>query len=311
MPAGRCRAFRIVPFVIGAFAATALSAADGIVEGTVTFPGRTVPAATVYAREIDSGALHETTLRRGQNAFRLELPPGRYWLFMRPNEPGLAELYGAHTRYSACQRQQDAAACEDHTLLPIEVAATGKIAATDIDDWFLEEAQAVELDRILGAPGGDNDAELGRPRFSEYRAPSASLPAGVKLNAGAAAQRAAELMPQLEAAAASGANFAGTYNLVQVACGDGCRQVALIDLQHGNVYFPELLARLQGALPCRSEDALSFREDSRLLEYTRRDGEAAVTDYLLWDVERAAFTALAQYRRNLARFCGAAAVPGS
>lgn len=309
------------------------SAAAATVEGAVTFPGRMVTAARIYARNLETGALHEATLRRGEREFRMDLPAGRYWLFIRPLEAGLVELYGGRTRFSACRANNAVAPagrtappgakheetaeapspsdCNDHSLLDIDVPATGSLTALAIDDWLLDEAQAQELDRILGASVESEDsAELGRPRFSEYRvAPSGPLTAAPpKLDGD---PRAPSMASALAAAAAHGANFAGGYSLARVPCGDGCEQIAILDVAQGNIHFPEFLARIASAPPCRADQSLDYREDSRLLEYTHADGETVITDYLLWDLDRKAFTALAQYRRSTQRFCEGAAADGT
>lgn len=277
-------------------------------EGRITFPGRAIPAATVYAHNVDSAELHETSLRRNEATFRIELPAGKYWLFVRPLEPGLTELYGAHTRYSVCRRQPAhlVDACSDHALQEVDLSAARRPNVLDVDDWFLDDATAEALDRMLGtAPAAPDQAELGRPRFSEYRTAPVTLMAEVKLDLPADGQAAA-FTRELGEAARKGVNFAAAFALARLACGEGCEQVALIDLTNGAVLFPEALAQVTTALPCRAREVLAFREDSRLLEFTRRDDESVVTDYLLWDVGRRSFAPLAQYRRNLERFCAAA-----
>lgn len=276
-------------------------------EGRITFPGRAMPAATVYARNIESAELHQASLGRNEAAFRMELPAGKYWVFVQPREPGLTELYGAHTRYSVCRRQPSHVidACNDHALQEVEVTTARRPAALEVDDWFLDDSAAATLDRILGtAPAAPDQAELGRPRFSEYRSsvpatlmadPKLVLPAGSK---------AAPFARELTEAAERGVNFASVFALTRLPCGDDCEQVALVDLGNGTVVFPESLAQLSTALPCRSHEVLDYRDDSRLLEFTHREAESVVTDYLLWDGTRHDFTLLAQYRRNLERFCG-------
>jgi hypothetical protein len=275
-------------------------------EGRILYPGRAIPAATVYARNLESTALHRAALQRNEATFRFELPAGRYWIFVRPEEPGLRELYGAHTRYSRCRQNPSplVESCADHALQEVEIAPNAKRVALEIDDWFLEDTSAAALDAILGsATSAEDQAELGRPRFSEYRASAGAVAGELALDLpsqGPGAQYASELT----SAAAKGANFAGSFALVRLPCGGGCEQVAVVDLAHGSVWFPKALAQVPATLPCRPDDRLAFREDSRLLEFTRLQGESVVTDYLLWDAERGALNPLAQYRRSAARFCG-------
>jgi hypothetical protein len=231
---------------------------------------------------------------------------------MRPLDQGLTELYGALTQYSLCRsgthEPQDGTEsgstgdCTDHSLLEVEVPAGGTIDLAAIDDWFLHEAQAEILDRIVGAAAGPpDDAELGRPRFSEYRVslPETLAPAGLEpIDEPAASLLAAQL-----AATGGRPNFAGSFSLARLPCGEACEQVAVLELGSGTVHFPEPLGRLAPAPQCRPERSLDFREDSRLLEYTHQDGDTVVTDYLLWEGERRAFRAIAQYRRSVERFC--------
>ena len=277
------------------------------IAGHIAFPGRSVPDAIVYARNLDTQAQYSQATR-GEARFSLEVPAGRYWIFVRPEEPGLAGLYGAHTQFTACRHAQpppSADACNDHGLRIVEVGTQEPLGDIDVDDWMLSEEAATQIDQILGsAPGSPDSAELGRPRFSEYRVPAAALPAAVTVNPGPDAH--ADVAAQLQAAARAGSNFAGGFALARLSCGTDCDSIAVIDLRNGSVAFPEPLAHVSHSLPCRSERGMVFRDDSRMLEYTRREGESVVTDYLLWDPAQHTFSALAQYRRSLERFCAAA-----
>ena len=277
----------------------------GTVNGGIAFPGRTPPAATVYVRSLDGLTLHQQRLKGGETEYSLEVPAGRYWVFARPEEPGLAGLYGAHTQFSLCSRRSttaDAADCQDHALAVIEVAAGSATLRVDIDDWMLSEETATQLDGIFGPDATVMDgAELGRPRFSEYRVPrSADQAAAVDL---VSEPRAAPFAAQLEEATLAGSNFAGRFTLVRVACGDHCQRVAIVDRANGAITLPDALSQGLGSLPCRAEHELDFRDNSRLLEFTRREAEVVVTDYLLWDTEQRKLAPLAQYRRSLERFC--------
>ena len=275
------------------------------VSGRITFPGSSLPATVTYLRNLDGDALHQLALKRGETEFSIDVQPGRYWVFVRPDEPGLTGLYGGHTQYSLCRRASAsgaATACEDHALAEVVVQPGGGVTRVEVDDWLLSDDSALEIDRILGnAPGVIDSAELGRPRYSEYRvAPVTTAPPQVDVSSD---PRAAALAAQLQEAAAAGSNFAGRFTLVRVGCGEQCEQVAIIDQSNGGVSFPDQLSQVFSTLPCRAERALEFRDDSRLIEFTRREAEFVITDSLLWDVDKRAFTPLAQYRRSLERFC--------
>jgi len=275
-------------------------------EGRVQYPGRAVPAATLYVRNVDTGALESVALRRNEATYRFELPPGKYWVFVRPEEPGLTELYGGHTRYSACRLQPSnpEEACTDHGLNAVDLTQVRRQQA-DVDDWFLDDASASALDQVLGASDSSpDDTELGRPRFSEYRAGNSVAVATRPVIP--ADSKAAPFSRELIKAAGAGSNFAGNLVLVPLSCGENCVQVAVIDLSDGVVLFPEVLSGLSTLLPCRTEEMFAYRDDSRLLEVTRAAEEGIETDYLLWQPQRRGFSALAKYRRNEDRFCAKA-----
>lgn len=282
---------------------------SGTLSGRIAFPGRTPPAATVYLRGLDGLSLHQQTLKRGETEYSLEVPAGRYWVFARPDEPGLTELYGAHTQFSRCNSAtggEGVPECTDHSLVAVDVPAGNTVMRVDIDDWMLSDEAAAELDSLLGTPSAALDgAELGRPRFSEYRVPRSPDLQVTPLDL-ASEPRAAPFAAQLQEAALAGSNFAGRFMLLRVACGEQCARVAIVDLSNGAITLPEALSQGLGSLPCRSERELDFRDDSRLLEVTRRDAEFVVTDYLLWDGEQRRFAPLTQYRRSLERFCDGA-----
>src|SRR5262245_52453366 len=104
--------------------------------GRIVFPGRPPPAATVYVRSLDGLSRQQQSLRRGETEFSIELPAGRYWVFARPDEPGLTELYGAHTEFSLCSRANagaEAPECADHSLAVVEVAAGATAMRADVD----------------------------------------------------------------------------------------------------------------------------------------------------------------------------------
>ncbi len=282
----------------------------GTVSGRIAFPGRSPPATTIYLRGLDdSQTLHQQALKRGETGFSIEVPAGRYWVFARPDEPGLGELYGAHTQFSLCRLAggvEGAAGCADHTLAVVEVPAGTEELKADVDDWMLSDEAATELDRILGAaPASTDSAELGRPRFSEYRVVRAA-DAPAMLPDLASEPRAAPFATQLQEGALAGRNFAGRFTLLRIECGEQCVRVAIIDGANGAVSLPDALSQGLGTLPCRTDRELDFRDDSRLLEFTRREAEVVVTDYLLWDTEQQRLAPLAQYRRSLERFCAGA-----
>jgi hypothetical protein len=68
-----------------------------------------------------------------------------------------------------------------------------------------------------------------------------------------------------------------------------------------------VLPPLQGQLPCRSDEALRFRRDSRLLSITRKRDTVIVTQYFVWKPETATLAQTAEYQRAPERFCATGA----
>src|ERR1700733_12753974 len=287
--------FKILVLLAAASLGGGAGACAGTIAGTVSFPSQVVPSMTVYASDLDSPRIHTAQLARGQVNFSVEVPPGRYVVFLAPNEPGAPDVYGA---------------CEDHALIPVAVTAKVPHAAVTIDDWYLTDEIANQLDRIRGAAGDRSPKEpLSAPRFSEY--PSESYEAGTapKIDFGPS-ELSQEDRELAEAALAGGPNFAGHVTATLTSCGAACGRVLLIDWRSGAVQElppPGSRDESQGTLPCRIDEALQFRRDSRLLSLTRAEGTAVVTQYYVWNQNSAAPLRGGEYRRSSQAFCAVAA----
>jgi hypothetical protein len=280
----------------------------GTIEGAVTFPSQLVPSMTVYASELDTARVHKVRLARGQASFSVEVPPGRYLVFLAPNEPGAPDIYGAYTRYSLCASHDIDAQCADHALVPVTITAKAPRAAVTIDDWYLTDDSAEQIDHILGAADGARfpSEPLSAPRFSEY--PSESFEAAVnpKIDFGGG-ELSAEDREMVQQALSGGPNFAGHVTAILTNCGPACGHLVLVDWRSGQVQEPAPLTEIQGALPCRREEAVLFRRDSRLLSVTRMRGAAVVTQYYVWNQNTDALVQSGEYQRTSQAFCAVAA----
>ena len=282
----------------------------GTIEGAVAFPSQTVPSMTVYAAELETSRLHTVQLARGQTAFTVEVPPGRYLLFLAPNEPGAPDIYGAYTRYSVCAPHDVDGQCNDHSLLPVTVAGKTPHVVT-VDDWYLTDDIAGQIDRILdAAAGGARFASepLSAPRFSEYPSESFERTAAPRIDFSGS-----DLSEQdrdiVQRALSGGPNFAGHVTVTLTSCGLGCGRVVLVDWSNGAIQ--ELAAKNPGdeaqrTLPCRAEEALLYRLDSRLLSVTRARGASIVTQYFVWNRKGTPMRG-GEYQRSAQAFCAAAA----
>jgi hypothetical protein len=316
-PVATMRAVDHPPFkAMVLLAATSLGAcagaSAGTIAGTVSFPSQVVPSMTVYASDLDTSRIHTVQLARGQVNFSVDVPPGRYLVFLAPNEPGAPDVYGAFTRYSQCApHTAEDGACEDHALIAVAVTAKAPHAAVTIDDWYLTDDIADQLDRIRGAAGDRSPTPkepLSAPKFSEY--PSEPYEAGAppKIDFGPS-ELSEEDRELAEAALAGGPNFAGHVTVTLTSCGAACGRVLLIDWGSGTVQElppPGSHDESQGTLPCRIDEALQFRRDSRLLSLTRPEGSVVVTQYYVWTQNSAVPLRGGDYRRPSQAFCAVA-----
>jgi hypothetical protein len=288
------------------------AAAAGEIEGIVAFPTRLVPSLTVYASEIETSRVHTTQLARGQANFTVEVPVGRYVVFLAPNEPGAPHVYGAFTQYTLCTPHDVEGRCEDHALVPVSVTAKAPHAAVTVDDWYLTDAVALQIDRIRsGADGGGPrfaSEPLSAPRFSEYPSDSfdGSEAPAVDFGGGELSEDDRQIVLH---ALMNGPNFAGHVTAVMTRCGPGCGRLVLVDWNTGSIQgLPpsSVPAEIEGALPCHAE-AVVFRRDSRLMSISRLRGVGVVTEYYLWNQKTAALVQSTQYQRTSQAFCAVAA----
>jgi hypothetical protein len=284
-------------------------AGAGAIEGAVTFPAQLVPSMTAYASDLDTLKIHSVQLMRGQSNFTVEVPPGRYLVFLAPNEPGAPDIYGAYTQYCLCA-SHDIGKCEDHTLVPITISARVPRAAVTIDDWYLTDAVAEQIDHIRGVATSVPLESLSAPRFSEY--PSAPFDASAKPKVGYGGSGLTEEDREIvQRALSSGPNFAGHVTVTLTTCGLACGRLVLVDWRSGAIQeLPpqDPGAPIQGALPCRADEALVFRRDSRLLSLTRVRGSAVVTQYYVWNQKNAALVQSGEYQRTSQTFCASGAL---
>jgi hypothetical protein len=285
----------------------------GTLEGIVTFPSQFLPSMTVYASDLDTARVHTMQLPRGQTNFIAEVPPGRYVVFLAPNEPGAPNVYGAYTQYSLCVSHDIDGKCEDHALIEVTVSAKAPRATVMIDDWYVTDDIAERLDHIRATAEGDNarsnSEPLGAPRFSEY--PSAPFDASLtpKIDFGAS-ELSSEDRELVQQALSSGPNFAGHVTAALSSCGSTCSRLVLVDWRSGQVQEPSSQgapAEIQGTLPCRSDEAVLFRRDSRLLSITRMRGASIVTQYYVWNQKNAVLVQNGEYQRTSQTFCAIAA----
>ena len=283
----------------------------GAITGTVTFPTRFVPSMTVYVSDLDTSRVRSVQLARGQANFTVAVPSGRYLVFLAPNEPGAPNIYGAYTQYSLCALHDADDKCADHALVSVAVTARAPHASVTIDDWYLTDEVAQQIDRIRGAAavGGFDSEPLSAPRFSEYPSEPFAAAGLPKVDFGGS-ELSEENRDTVERALSSGPNFAGHVTATLTRCGPACSRLVLIDWNTGAILgLPpqHLHPEIEGALPCRPEEAVIFRRDSRLLSVSRVQGTMVVTQYYVWNQKSAALAQSGEYQRSSQTFCAVAA----
>jgi len=297
--------------LVPAVAALALSggAAAATIEGNVTFPSEQIPSMTAYASDLDTSRVHSVQLARGQSIFTVEVPLGRYLVFLAPNEPRAPGVYGAYTQYSLCAPHDVDGKCEAHALVPVVIGNRNAHATVAIDDWYLSDDVAGQIDRIRGTAAAFYSEPLSAPRFSEYPSAAFDVATASKIDLGGI-ELSEENRTLVRQSLASGPNFAGHVTATLTHCGPACGRLLLVDWRNGAVQ--ELSAGhppgdIQGTLPCRSEDALLIRRDSRLLSITRTRNTAVVTQYYVWNPKNSTLMLSAEYQRSSQTFCSIAA----
>jgi hypothetical protein len=259
---------------------------------------------TVYAREVDGTRLHSVATHESQTTFKLELPPGHYTFFAEPSQAGAPQLYGAYTQSVLCKAHGAQGPCEDHTPIVVGVAVAGDtaVAGPVIGDWAVPDALADELDHLLGNRTNPSVQELGAPRFSEYPSAHPELPPPAALDY-STSNLPAEKQAHVREAMPAAPDFAGTLAVARLPCGNVCVDVLLIDWRNGKVFAPPQLAQITQDLPCRGDETILFRRDSRLLSVTRKRNGGIATQYFVWRPDVSTLIQTAEYQRSTERYC--------
>ena len=285
----------------------ACAAGAAVIDAEVVFPSPYPPALKALVCDVETSRVKTVSIARDSARFSIEVPAGRYIVFLAPDEPGAPDVYGAYTEYSLCTARAAAAAregaepCEDHALVTVDLTGRNARASIRIDDWYLSDEVALRLEHLLGGGPAAGAEPQGAPRFSEYRVMPPALPAP-KLDFSGTVFSSDERNRILQAVAA-GPNFAAETTLALLPCGADCERVVLVDWRTGKVSTPQALADVRAGLPCRAREAVQFRRDSLLLELTRPRPGGVVTQYYLWKPDSGSLSMATEYLRDTAQFC--------
>jgi len=145
------------------------AASTGVITGQLGYPSEFVPPLTVYAISVnDPNVWYSTNTPffgsftrptpsptpsfaatwppAGEGRYQLSVPAGAYYVVAYSNDTGLPkDLPAAYTRYTVdciqkTTQNSPPPACSgnDHTLVPVTVAAGQTITNIDIKDWYTQ-----------------------------------------------------------------------------------------------------------------------------------------------------------------------------
>jgi hypothetical protein len=294
--------------VTAAFVFLALACAGAVaatLAGRLTYPGESVPAMTVVARDAAGENVFAVHTTRGQSSYRLAVRPGAYIVFAVPDTAPDPRLRGAYTAYSVCAHDRarvQGGRCRTGALVVVKVAESETRTGIDVDDWNLSEEIAATLRWPVGR-ATVTPAMMTLPRYDAFPATAAAPAAWPAPNYDSAPPAARPFRTRLEAAVTNGPYFAGTVAVARWGCGNGCENWALIDRATGTVTMPERpLQPLDYDLPCEHE-LLEFRPDSRLLLVHQVESDHVVTHALVWQNDTHGLRQVAQIVTPVVQFC--------
>jgi hypothetical protein len=121
---------------------------NGTITGKLSYPSEFLPPMRVVAFSLTDKRAYFIDTAKGEGQFSLILPAGTYYLVSYPYEgvpgqTGQVDSYtlgggpfaGGYTQMVPCGLSAE---CEDHSLLPITVAA-GQTVSADPGDWYAPE----------------------------------------------------------------------------------------------------------------------------------------------------------------------------
>lgn len=111
--------------------ATATSAPGGVITGNVNYPSEFIPPQRVVAYNAeDFSVFYFTDTLENQSAFEIPVPPGTYYVVSYVLDGSLA---GGYSQAVPCGLQYG---CDDHSLIPIEVAPGVTVTGVNPHDWY-------------------------------------------------------------------------------------------------------------------------------------------------------------------------------
>ena len=143
----------------------------GTITGQIAYPSEFLPPQRVVAFNIEDDENYFVTEVQSGSTFTLEVPPGNYYVLayvINPSQVGTPpDYYAAYSQAVVCGLE---AACDDHSLVAVEVQTGENITGIDPIDWYLPPGEDADWPADpLKSGTGTITGELGYP--SEYIPP--------------------------------------------------------------------------------------------------------------------------------------------
>lgn len=102
----------------------------GILTGQVCYPSESIPPMTAYFENTSTHAVISIAIAQDQGSYSVDLPAGVYYAYAWVAEYGIG---GSYSQMVPCGLT---AACTDHNLIEVNVAAGSTTGGADICDWY-------------------------------------------------------------------------------------------------------------------------------------------------------------------------------
>ncbi|MEX0788022.1 MAG: hypothetical protein WD906_02400 [Anaerolineales bacterium] len=102
----------------------------GILTGQVCYPSESIPPMTAYFEDTLTHAVTSLAIAQDQGSYSVDLPAGTYHAYAWVAEFGIG---GSYSQMVPCGLT---AACTDHSLIAVNVAAGSITGGADICDWY-------------------------------------------------------------------------------------------------------------------------------------------------------------------------------
>lgn len=115
---------------------TMLPAGLAEIRGRLAYPSEELPPMRVCAVDVaDTARAYCVETSAGSARYRIQVPPGTWWLMAWAREGGEDGLPGTYSEATECLTE-NRSGCDDHRLRAVDVEAGDRREGVDILDWY-------------------------------------------------------------------------------------------------------------------------------------------------------------------------------